>query len=227
LFDKQEKTSDKKNFNSIKQKTMKTKKIKTICNGLVGVGIMLSIQGVQGQEGQPASKQATPQTVVAQPATQKPAATPAAGPSAADREKMAAERKANQETMLKIAQLNKEVQEAEKNGDGQKPEVVAKKAELKKLQDERNAKMKAEREKMMKERQASMPPQDPEEMKKMAQLNKEIQEANKKGEGDTPETKAKKEELKKMQEARVAKVKAEREKMMKEQSVAPASTPAK
>ena len=141
------------------------------------------------------------------------------------REKMMKERAANppagQQEMMKIDQLNKEIQEAEKAGKSDAPETVAKKAELKKLQDERNAKMKAEREKMMKDR--PMPtPEEMEANKKMGQLNKEIKDAEKEGKGETPEVVAKKAELKKMQEARMAKMKADREKKAKEQSAAPA-----
>ena len=122
--------------------------------------------------------------------------------------------------MMKINQLNKEIQEAEKAGKGETPEVVAKKAEVKKLQDERNAKMKAEREKMMQDR--PMPtPEEMEANKKMGQLNKEIKDAEKEGKGETPEVVAKKAELKKMQEARMAKMKADREKKAKEQSAVP------
>ncbi len=141
------------------------------------------------------------------------------------REKMMKERAANpapgQQEQVKIAQLTKEIQEAEKAGIGNTPEVVAKKAEVKKLQDERNAKMKAEREKMMQDR--PMPsPEDMEANKKMGQLNKEIKDAEKEGKGETPELVAKKAELKKLQEARMAKMKADREKKAKEQGAAPA-----
>lgn len=152
---------------------------------------------------------------------EKPQAVQTAGqPSAnsADKEKMAQERKANQELMLKISKLNKEVQDAEKNGEGSKPEIVAKKAELKKLQDERNVKMKAEREKMMKEHQASSAsPESQEEMKKIAQLNKEIQEATKNGEADKPEVVAKKAELKALQEKRQERMRTERAKTVQQQ----------
>jgi hypothetical protein len=142
----------------------------------------------------------------------------------ADRDRIMKERAANppagQQEMIKINQLNKEIQEAEKAGKADAPEIVAKKAELKKLQDERNAKMKAERERMMKDR--PMPtPEEMEANKKMGELNKEIKEAEKAGKGDTPEIVAKKAELKKLQEARLAKIKAERDKKMKEQNAAP------
>jgi hypothetical protein len=152
------------------------------------------------------------------------------------RAKMMKDRAANppagQQEMMKINQLNKEIQEAEKVGKAEAPETVAKKAEVKKLQEERNAKMKAEREKMMKDR--PMPtPEEMEANKKMGQLNKEIKDAEKEGKGETPEVLAKKAELKKMQEARMAKMKADREKMAKEKSAVPApvknieATPAK
>jgi hypothetical protein len=139
--------------------------------------------------------------------------------------KMMKERAANppvgQQEMIQINQLNKEIQEAEKAGKADTPEIVAKKAEVKKLQEARNEKMKAEREKMMKDR--PMPtPEEIEANKKMGQLNKEIKDAEKEGKGETPEVLAKKAELKKMQEARMAKMKAEREKKAKEQSAAPA-----
>jgi len=128
--------------------------------------------------------------------------------------------KADREQNMKIGQLNKEIQEADKAGKGETPEMVGKKAELKKLQEERNTKMKAEREQMMKDR--PMPtPEEMEANKKMGQLNKEIKDAEKEGKGDTPEMLAKKAELKKMQEARVAKMKADRDKKMKAQQVAP------
>ncbi len=181
--------------------------------GLIGLGLILSLETSIAQEKQTSEKKPV---VEATPANSKDGkVTPATQGSTEDKEKIMAERKANQEMMLKIAKLNKEVQEAEKAGDGQKPEIVAKKAELKNLQDQRNVKMKADREKMMKERQATMPPPNPEEMMKMAKLNKEIQEATKKGEGETPETVAKKAELKKLQDDRATKMRAEREKMMK------------
>jgi hypothetical protein len=139
--------------------------------------------------------------------------------------KMMKERAANppagQQETMKINQLNKEIQEAEKAGKGETPEVVAKKAEVKKLQEARNAKMKAEREQMMKDR--PMPtPEEMEANKKMGQLNKEIKDAEKEGKGETPEVIAKKAELKKLQEARMAKMKADREKKAKEQQAAPA-----
>jgi len=139
--------------------------------------------------------------------------------------KMMKERAANppagQQEMMVINQLNKEIQEAEKAGKGETPEVVAKKAEVKKLQEARNAKMKAEREQMMKDR--PMPtPEEMEANKKMGQLNKEIKDAEKEGKGETPEVIAKKAELKKLQEARMAKMKADREKKAKEQQAAPA-----
>jgi hypothetical protein len=190
--------------------------------GLLGLGLIISMQISVAQEKQTTEKKPTPGPT--NTTVKEGKATPASQTNPADKEKMMAERKANQEMMLKIAKLNKEVQEAEKAGDGQKPEIVAKKAELKNLQDQRNVKMKADREKMMKEREANMPAQNPEEMMKMAKLNKEIQEATKKGEGETPETVAKKAELKKLQEERANRMRAEREKMMKEQK--PATAPA-
>jgi hypothetical protein len=145
----------------------------------------------------------------------------------AEREKMMKERAANprpgEQEQIKIAQLTKEIQDAEKAGKGNTPEVATKKAEVKKLQDERNAKMQAERAKMMEGR--PMPtPEEIEANKKMGQLNKEIRDAEKEGKGDTPEVAAKKAELKKLQDERVAKMKAEREKKIKEQSSAPKNT---
>lgn len=142
----------------------------------------------------------------------------------AERERMMKERAANppagQQEMIKINQLNKEIQEAEKAGKGDAPETVAKKAEVKKLQDERNAKINAERAKMMQDR--PMPtPEEMEANKKMGQLNKEIKDAEKDGKGETPEIMAKKAELKKMQDSRIAKMKADREKKMQEQKAAP------
>jgi hypothetical protein len=105
--------------------------------------------------------------------------------------------------------------------DEDEEENEEKKAELKKLQEARNAKMKAEREQMMKDR--PMPtPEEMEANKKMGQLNKEIKDAEKEGKGETPEVVAKKAELKKLQDARVAKMKADREKKAKEQNAAPA-----
>lgn len=154
-------------------------------------------------------------TAVTQTQSAQPTNKPTQG--GADKEKMAQERKANQEMMLKISKLNQEVQEAEKKGEGSKPEIVAKKAELKKLQDERNAKMKAEREKMMKEQQASATPESQEEARKIAQLNKEIQDATKNGDGEKPEIVAKKAELKVLQEKRMEKMRAERAKLMQDQ----------
>jgi colicin import membrane protein len=137
----------------------------------------------------------------------------------AKREEQMKQRKMQQEEMMKISSLNKEIQEADKGGKGETPEIVAKKAELKKLQEARNTKMKAEREQMMKDR--PMPtPEEMEANKKMGQLNKEVRDAEKEGKGETPEVVAKKAELKKMQEARMAKMKAQREQQMKDQKAA-------
>lgn len=128
----------------------------------------------------------------------------------------------NNEANQKMNQLKKEISEAETAGKGETAEVVAKKAELKKLQDEaaeREAKIKAEREQMFKNRPQPSP-EDMEANKKMGQLSKEIRDAEKDGKGETPEVVAKKAELKKMQEARMAKMKAEREKMKADQEKA-------
>lgn len=128
----------------------------------------------------------------------------------------------NNEANQKMNQLKKEINEAETAGKGETAEVVAKKAELKKLQDEaaeREAKIKAEREQMFKNRPQPSP-EDMEANKKMGQLSKEIRDAEKDGKGETPEVVAKKAELKKMQEARMAKMKAEREKMKADQEKA-------
>jgi len=122
----------------------------------------------------------------------------------------------NNEANQKIISLNKEIKDAEAAGKGEAPEIVAKKAELKKLQDEKDANMKADRERMQKER-PQMSPEDMEANKKMGQLSQEIRDAEKDGRGETPEVIAKKAELKKMQEARMAKMKAEREKPKGEQ----------
>ena len=128
----------------------------------------------------------------------------------------------NNEANQKMNQLKKEISEAETAGKGETVEVVAKKAELKKLQDEaaeREAKIKAEREQMFKNRPQPST-EDMEANKKMGQLSKEIRDAEKDGKGETPEVVAKKAELKKMQEARMAKMKAEREKMKADQEKA-------
>lgn len=128
----------------------------------------------------------------------------------------------NNEANQKMNQLKKEISEAETAGKGETAEVVAKKAELKKLQDEaaeREAKIKAEREQMFKNRPQPSA-EDMEANKKMGQLSKEIRDAEKDGKGETPEVVAKKAELKKMQEARMAKMKAEREKMKADQEKA-------
>jgi hypothetical protein len=164
-------------------------------------------------------KAQTQTTEVKQTATVTPApnnGAPAMKPMTdAERQAQAEKMKADRELNMKIAQLNKEIQEAEKAGKADTPETIAKKESLKKLQDERTAKMKAEREKMMKERAANPSPAQ-QEITKINQLNKEIQEAEKAGKADAPETVAKKDELKKLQEARNARMKAEREQMMKD-----------
>lgn len=175
------------------------------------------------QEAEKAGKADTPE-IVAKKAELKKLQEERNAKMKAEREKMMKERAANppagQQEMMKINQLNREIQDAEKTGKGETPEIVAKKAEVKKLQDERNAKMNAEREKMMKDR--PMPtPEEMEANKKMGQLNKEIKDAEKEGKGETPEVIAKKAELKKMQEERIAKMKADREKKAKEQSATP------
>jgi len=123
----------------------------------------------------------------------------------------------NNEANQKMNQLKKEINEADASGKGETPEIIAKKAELKKLQDdaaEREAK--ADREQMIKNR-PQISPEDMEANKKMGQLSKEIREAEKENKGETPEIIAKKAELKKLQEARMAKMRAEREKMKVEQ----------
>jgi hypothetical protein len=125
----------------------------------------------------------------------------------------------NNEANQKMNQLKKEINEADASGKGETPEIIAKKAELKKLQDdsaEREAKAKADREQMIKNR-PQISPEDMEANKKMGQLSKEIREAEKENKGETPEIIAKKAELKKLQEARMAKMRAEREKMKVEQ----------
>ncbi|HRG57390.1 MAG TPA: hypothetical protein PK323_00445 [Bacteroidia bacterium] len=146
---------------------------------------------------------------VATPVPAQPSNVQTAKPMSEEERKAQGEKmKADREMNMKMGQLNKEIQEAEKAGKADSPEIVAKKAELKKLQDER-------REKMMKERAAN-PPAGQQEMIKINQLNKEIQEAEKAGKADAPETVAKKAEVKKLQEERNKKLMAEREKMMKE-----------
>jgi hypothetical protein len=126
----------------------------------------------------------------------------------------------NNEANQKIIQLTKEIKEAEASGKAESQEIIAKKAELKKLQDavaERESKAKAEREQMMKNR-LQPSPEDMEANKKMGQLSKEIRDAEKEGKGESPEVVAKKAELKKMQEIRITKMKAEREKAKVEQT---------
>ena len=91
----------------------------------------------------------------AQDATVKPAApnaqmntngAPAPKPMTdAERQAQADKMKADRELNMKMGQLNKEIQEAEKAGKADAPETVAKKAELKKLQDERREKTYVER----------------------------------------------------------------------------------
>lgn len=175
------------------------------------------------QEAEKAGKAEAPETV-AKKAELKKLQEERSARMRAEREKMMKDRAANpspaQQEMVKMNQLNKEIQEAEKAGKADAPETVAKKAELKKMQEERNARMKVEREKMMQER--PMPtPEEIEANKKMGQLNKEIRDAEKEGKGETPEIVAKKAELKKLQDARVAKMKADREKMAKEKNQTP------
>ena len=48
---------------------------------------------------------------------------------------------ADRAMMMKMSQLSKEIQEAQKNGKGEATEIKVKKDELKKLQDERTKKM--------------------------------------------------------------------------------------
>lgn len=151
----------------------------------------------------------TSPAAVAAPVPVQPNNVQTAKPMSEEERKAQAEKmKADREMNMKMGQLNKEIQEAEKAGKADAPETVAKKAELKKLQE-------ARREKMMKERAAN-PPAGQQEMVKINQLNKEIQEAEKAGKGDAPETVAKKAEVKKLQEERNKKLMAEREKMMKD-----------
>jgi colicin import membrane protein len=124
--------------------------------------------------------------------------------------------KEDMEQRKKMSELNKQIQEAEKAGNGATPEITAKKEELKKLQEQLRAKMMAENEKRRKENEA-IAAKNNEANQKMNQLKKEISEAETAGKGETPEIIAKKAELKKLQEARMAKMRAEREKMKVEQ----------
>jgi hypothetical protein len=185
----------KRNFNTIKKLTLSL----TVCCFFVNVD-------AQTNSAQPV------QTVTPSPL---PAGASAKPMTDAEKQAQNERMKADREMNMKIGQLNKEVQEAEKAGKADTPEINAKKEELKKLQEQRNANMKAERERIMKERAAN-PPAGQQEMIKINQLNKEIQEAEKAGKADAPETIAKKAEVKQLQEERNAKMKAERDRMMKE-----------
>jgi chromosome segregation ATPase len=191
-----------KNYTTIKMKTMLNNS-KTILF-TISTCLILGNLSAQNQVATPSpAPQAAPQKEAAKPAATNPTmAMPGnnQGPS-----------KEDMEQRKKMAELNKQIQEAEKAGNGATPEITAKKEELKKLQEQLRAKMMAENEKRKKENEANAAKNN-ETNQKLIQLNKEIKEAELAGKGETPEVVAKKAELKKMQEARMAKMKAEREK---------------
>ncbi|MFN5795882.1 MAG: hypothetical protein ACK455_13860, partial [Bacteroidota bacterium] len=99
--------------------------------------------------------------------------------------------KEDMEQRKKMSELNKQIQEAEKAGNGSSPEIIAKKDELKKMQEQFRAKLVAENEKRRKENEA-IAAKNNEANQKMNQLKKEISEAETAGKGETAEVVAKK-----------------------------------